>query len=420
MKRICNIITSLICLLGFCSCVGVVGDNPFEGHLCDVSIALDIPSDYSGVVSGIALKAENVDNGYEYSTFSDAQGVCSMRLPLGIYRFTVSYKSGPDILNGALERLRVVDSSLSSTMKLFHTSQGAIVIKEVYCGGCKVYKDGEFFKDYQSDKYVIIHNNDTKTVYLDSLCIGSLAPYNSQSQSDPLSGVKTADGRLYRDVYAPVIAAILQIGGDGHTFPLEPGQDAVIVLCGAIDHRVLTDESVDLNNENYFVCYNTTYFPNETYHPAPGDKIREDHYLNVVRKLGQGNAFTISNSSPAVVIYRPDKGSLEDYLERVAGEGEDDSIIQLPGSKVDKILNLPLSWVYDAVEIFSGKSTNNLKRANTGLDAGYVTLSDTNLGHSLIRKVDEGATAENGFEVLVDTNNSSNDFYESEKQSLHE
>ena len=47
-------------------------------------------------------------------------------------------------------------------------------------------------------------------------------------------------------------------------------------------------------------------------------------------------------------------------------------------------------------------------------------LRTTYLGRSLMRNVDEAATAVSGYEVLADTNNSLNDFYESEKQSLHE
>ena len=53
-------------------------------------------------------------------------------------------------------------------------------------------------------------------------------------------------------------------------------------------------------------------------------------------------------------------------------------------------------------------------------DAGYVTLSGTYLGHTLMRRVDEALSASSGYEVLCDTNNSSEDFYESEIQSLHE
>ena len=36
-----------------------------------------------------------------------------------------------------------------------------------------------------------------------------------------------------------------------------------------------------------------------------------------------------------------------------------------------------------------------------------------------MRRVDETASAEQGFEVLMDTNNSTADFYERETQSLH-
>ncbi len=46
--------------------------------------------------------------------------------------------------------------------------------------------------------------------------------------------------------------------------------------------------------------------------------------------------------------------------------------------------------------------------------------SDVFMGRSLMRRVDEQASASAGYEVLSDTNNSLNDFYETDKQSLHE
>lgn len=55
---------------------------------------------------------------------------------------------------------------------------------------------------------------------------------------------------------------------------------------------------------------------------------------------------------------------------------------------------------------------------NTG--AGYVTQTDIFTGRSLMRKVDEVASLSSGYEVLVDKNNSSEDMFETEKQSLHE
>ena len=81
---------------------------------------------------------------------------------------------------------------------------------------------------------------------------------------------------------------------------------------------------------------------------------------------------------------------------------------------------LPLEWVVDGVEVFNGESASNKKRLNARVDASYITQSKTFEGHSLIRRVDEEKSSVRGYEVLADTNNSSNDFYESEKQSLRD
>ena len=54
------------------------------------------------------------------------------------------------------------------------------------------------------------------------------------------------------------------------------------------------------------------------------------------------------------------------------------------------------------------------------MDAGYATLSSTFNSLSLARRTDTEASEAEGFEVLMDTNNSSADFVELEKQSLRE
>ena len=62
----------------------------------------------------------------------------------------------------------------------------------------------------------------------------------------------------------------------------------------------------------------------------------------------------------------------------------------------------------------------NQKRIPATIDAGAVSLSETFKGRTLMRKADESLSAEQGFEVLQDTNNSTEDFYERETQSLHQ
>ena len=99
---------------------------------------------------------------------------------------------------------------------------------------------------------------------------------------------------------------------------------------------------------------------------------------------------------------------------------QSDTIIPVPGSTVDNVVKVPYEWVVDAVEVFDGTSSTNSKRLAPSLDAGYVTQTDLYLGRSLMRNTDEQASENAGYEILQDTNNSINDFYETEKQSLHE
>lgn len=411
MKRI-----PLLALLFACSCVNIHGDNPYTSDLCDFTVTLTLAPGDRVDLAAITVKAEDVIGNNSYTALTDNSGTATFSLPKGLYRFMAGKKEGSDMYNAALERTSI-SGEVQLKMPLTHSFLGPIVIKEIYCGGCKQFSEsGEYLGDYQSDKYAILHNNSSTVQYLDSLCIATLAPYNSAS-NPPLKDVKTVKGEKYMDVYAPVIQALWQFGGDGKTFPLDPGEDVIVAFNGAVDHTVQYKNSINLNRENCFACYNITYFFNEKYHPAPGDKISKDHILNCVVKLGQANAYTVSINSPAMLIFRFQGATAQQYIGSKT-PFEDDPIIQLPGSGVDRILNVPWIWVIDAVEVFSSMSGN--KRMNVSADAGYVILSDTNLGHTLMRKTDEEATKAAGYEVLADSNNSSEDFYEREIQSLHE
>ena len=358
-----------------------------------------------------AVKVEDINLGYSYSKTAGSDGRSEFRVRDGLYRVTVTDRSGEDIFNGTLDRLAVTGGGDHPvTITLLHSKSGSIVIKEIYCGGCKrLPQEG----DYQSDQYIILHNNDLEVQYLDGLCLGTLYPYNSNA-TNPFAGKDPATGELTYADYAPIAQAVWQFSGDGTSHPLQPGEDAVVALRGAVDHTVQYPLSVNLDRPGYFVCYNNTYFTNTTYHPAPGANIAEDHILDVVVKTGRANAYTFSINSPTALIWRAQGMTMKEFVQQ---EG---SVVQVPGSSVDQVTAVPLDWIIDAVEVFNGASSSNAKRLVPSLDAGYVTLSDTFLGHSLMRSVDEALSAGSGFEVLQDTNNSSNDFYERETQSLHD
>lgn len=405
-------IITIIAVLGLIACTPLAEKDPYDGSLCTLIVQAFYPAGYAQFArEGVKVTAEEINLGIVYETFTDASGNAEFQVPKGLYRVAISDLTDSDIFNGSADKVNVSTHSTMLPLHLLHSKSGSIILKEIYCGGCKrLPQEG----DYQVDQYLILHNNDFRVQYLDGLCIGSLHPYNAMAVNPFISKDPATGNAVFPD-YVPVSEAVWQFGGDGTSFPLQPGEDAVVCLRGAIDHSAQFPLSVNLNKEGYFVCYNNTYFTNTVYHPAPGGNISQDHYLEVVVKTGIANAYTFSINSPAVVLYRAEGMTMREFVQ-TAG-----ALIPIPGgSKGAHVAGIPVEWVVDAVEVFSGTSSSNAKRLPPSLDAGAVTLSDSFLGHTLHRLVDENQSAVAGYEVLMDTNNSSVDFYEREKQSLHE
>ena len=404
MKRFALIVLALFAA----ACVDEY-EKPWPDNLQLLSVNAVYPAGYAGAVhEGAKIRIEEVSSGAVYVALTDRRGLAEIQIPPGIYRLTCSDRTGRDLFNGMADKVVVTERRIVD-LPLSHSTAGSLVIRELYTGGCsKAPEEGT----YQSDQYVIIHNNDTETEYLDSLCFGTLSPYNSTAvnnwvEYDPVTGET-----VFPD-FAPVVTVVWQIPGTGKSFPLGPGEDAVIALRGAVDHTAQYPLSVNLNRPDVFVCYNPTYFPNTLYHPAPGDKVSPERYAKVVIKTGQANANTVSLASPTFVLFRSEGMPIEEYVL------QPDVVQTTPGNSADRVVKVPYTWIVDGVEVFDGRSSGNKKRLSPAADAGFVTLSDIFKGHTVRRKVNETASAENGYEVLMDTNNSSNDFYESEIQSLH-
>jgi hypothetical protein len=82
---------------------------------------------------------------------------------------------------------------------------------------------------------------------------------------------------------------------------------------------------------------------------------------------------------------------------------------------------IPSSWILDGVETFDRETKN--KRLPASVDASYALMTNDHryMGKTIHRKVDETATAAAGGRIVyMDTNNSSNDFYVRDSQSIKE
>lgn len=398
MKRLIYIILPLL----LWSCLDLETENPYSHDMHQLTIRLVLPDEYDGLdLNGISIGLRDNANGVTYEGVSDSTGTITVSVQNGVYSATLATIISYERFNGSLSGIVVDGQDCRMDMNLLHSRTGDILIKEVYCGGClKLPAQGT----YNLDSYIILHNNTDHTVYLDSLCFATLDPYNSNASS-----VWSADID-----FAPLIQAVWQFPGSGRDHPLQSGKDAVIVIYGAIDHSSQYPLSVNLNKPDYYVCYNPGLFPNTTYHPAPGSNIKDDHILDVVMKMGMANAYTFSMNSPAVVIFRSVGCTMKEFI------GKPENVIQKPGSNNDRIICLPNEWIIDGVEIFNGQQTNNKKRISASVDAGFITLTNVHESKTIMRKVNESRSQSVGYEVLIDTNNSSTDFYERQSQSLHE
>ena len=172
-----KLLTYLLPLWFLVSCAGSVTD-PYAATLCRLEVTLDYPEGAESC-EGVAVQAEDINLGSRYSALTDAAGKAVLDLPVGLYRFSVSEIRDEDIFNGTMDNYPVKGATQLS-VALGHSRTGKLVIKEIYCGGCmKAPQEGT----YQSDKYLIIHNNYHEVQYLDSLCVGSLFPYNATASN---------------------------------------------------------------------------------------------------------------------------------------------------------------------------------------------------------------------------------------------
>ena len=315
-----------------------------------------------------------------------------------------------------------------------------IVIKELYNGGCQK-DDG---KAFQQDKCIILYNNCPEQAVVNNLCIAFASPYNGHANNKNY----TDDGRLTYETekFTPAFGGCWWYP---HSLVIEPYSQVVINICGAIDNTQTYSNSVNYAHADYYCMYDpASGFNNSSWYPAPSAAIPTSHYLNA-KRLGTANAWSVSNSSPAVFIFQTKDIAPADFAENAdniwydGGEAKD----------INACLKVPNDWIIDGIEVYqASRISDSRKRLTADIDAGFVGLTNQ-LGHTVYRNVDkeatealpenagklvydyalgvDGSTDGSGIDaeasmkngahiVFIDTNNSTNDFHERQKCSLRD
>ena len=415
-------IISLLVLIGLVSSCqqqlnDLIDNNPYAEGSRKLNINLIYPQGFEHEQkAGAEITIINPTNGAVYNILSDNNGKASLDLQYGFYRISVTDKGTPvsgaiPIFNRSIDQVRLIDTlkgDLNVNVQLALSYAGQLIIKEVYYRGSK----GLDNVNFQYDKYIALYNNSNDIAYLDSVCLGVVEPYNAPTSATPWSYIKDGQ-RVIRDTI-PIIEAVWQFPGNGKSHPLQPGETAVVALSAAVDHTILRPMSVNLNVKGYWVCYNQRY-TNAQFHPSPGPNL-VGRWLDLLWKEGGANAYPFSVTSPAPVIFRIPEVGAQAYVNNPANRS------RKPGttSGTEYVL-IPSSWVLDGVDCFDASTKN--KRLPASIDATYALMETTEAyqGKTIHRKIDPVATAAAGGRIVyMDTNNSANDFYIRQSQSIKE
>ena len=267
---------------------GCVSEKMDDNHAI-VRLKVLPPDGVSCSFDDVYVNLQQVNSPIAYRSKANKDGIAEFDVEYGFYKATSQFKEytidNVYLMNSASENFCVDNADEQSVeMNTVYSLKSKLIFKEIYYSGC-MGKDG---KRYMKDPYLIIYNNSSDVTYLDSLCIGSVAPTNAQYSN---TGWETVN-------YVPIFNFMWMIPGSGKDYPLEPGQQ-VILSFNAINHLALGQtNSVDLSNSDWAMYDENANLTMQT-PPAPGVKKMELwwRYLSATASTG-------SFISPAWIMWK--------------------------------------------------------------------------------------------------------------------
>ena len=333
-------------------------------------------------LTDLEVRLQNKSADFAYTTHPDASGRAVFEVQPGKYDVVASawFPSTRVAVNGACGEFLLLDAA-EIEIPLHVAVPNPLIIRELYFHGSSTLEGA----NYTKDTYIELYNNagpGGQTLYLDSLCLAEIFPYNSTTGNNAWEGRDTI----------PIAQMYWMFPGDGHSYPLAPGESAVVACIAAVDHGGRATSGLALNRA-HFGCWSETLSRHE---------IAAGVVPMIMNMTGQGNAWALSVSSPAVVVFKPSIGVKA--WQSQAAVWEDFEPGKTSGTKywhIDK------AWILDGVECVDSPSSA-IKRLPGTVDASYVWMRSGHYsGKCVTRKLD---FTEGGLDVFQDTNNSDADF----------
>ena len=303
----------------------------------------------------------------------------------GVYTVTVSGSQNQGgftyTIAGSESNASLLADGDEVTVKVDAVKEAALVFKEIYYTGVKDF--------YFRDQFYEIYNNSTEVVYADSLCIAEtiFASYDKSIIYE--WPIENADQYVF-------VKVVWQIQGDGHSYPIKPGESFVISQW-ATNHKAESLSKgvspVDLTGAEFEAIEKESTAPS-------GLVLTDNPAINMKKVIQAGYAmpqWLTSVSGSQYIIFKPSKPlKNEDFI--TATNADYNGV----GREV------LISDVIDAVQTVSDETGMNVLGLPKVLDAGAIWCSGQYVGESIARKIKE--TRPDGTKVYQDSNNTTNDF----------
>ena len=353
-------------------------DPATKSDVADITISLEMNgSAYAHADKKITVQDLTSSAIFEATTGADGKALFKL-LP-GVYEASVSFQiqeNGRTVLVNAIRSDITVAAGdkKNYTLKLVQSEKSAIVIKELYNGGCQT-DDGSQSIDH--DCYIILYNNSDKPVDISNynFAFCGLNSYGDEMEDFTVDGSLTFE----KDGGLPAFQGIWSFKKQ---VIVEPYSQIVVAFFSAIDHTQTYSKSVDLSNPSYYVMYDPeSGWNKENRYLPPSSNIPTDQYLKASNFNPGAIAWILSVSSPAFFIF--DKEDAGSYVMDPSNHDE---------RNFCKAATIPFEWIVDGVEVFgTAYPEDNTKRFTAQIDAGKV-MHTCKLGHTLYRNVDKEAT----------------------------
>jgi len=361
----------------------------------DVNVQLILPSDF---INDDALSGHEVvltSNGKSYSATTDENGVARFeQLVPDTYSMAVSWSLSSDeyksytgdeqanmgaTVSGSTSSILLSENNMTITLSTILSLNRSLVISKIYYAGSK----DTYNISYAQGKYMEFYNQSSDTVDIAGYYFGLCETDNTPAYTLGL----TPDSIYLKQIFRFPADSPIYVAPGG----------VVLVANSAIDHTPNSTSEHDLRTADFEAKDVTGNGKHENNPATPA--------LDLIYTAFSGITYMnlVQGGPCAIVLFSASESDVES-LPLVYKYGKTSGTMYK---------QLPISWVLDGVEIMKNKvkgiDTAD-KRLYETIDAGYTCISNVSgwNGELVMRKVDQ--VADDGRKILVDTNNSTNDF----------